>query len=312
MSLISFLPSAAPLPQRQREMLLEFQEAKRLKEQAKRKEEAGEILLGGAPANTAAGTAPADPGSVMAGWLAEDASSSGGSAVRQGTSAAAGDIAPNESWRSKGAAPARVAAAGKASVSELDELMSGAPPRASRTWNAVEYLHRGQLAPLEVWTRLVDTAGEPASFPKFAARQPVVVAVTHFRQDSALLRAGVLELNQRLPRRFPAEVVLVTRDGLAQNKRLAKKAVRPVTVLGPPDAPASASASYSLDSRDQESPWMQAYGVTQLLVDWGLAVFIIDSGTGELISVNYNCQPTMLPEYIQEAVQRRRQQSGSA
>ena len=50
------------------------------------------------------------------------------------------------------------------------------------------------------------------------------------------------------------------------------------------------------------SNWCASYGVTSESARYELAVFVIESATGKCVSVNYDCSPVALTDYIKKAV----------
>ena len=49
------------------------------------------------------------------------------------------------------------------------------------------------------------------------------------------------------------------------------------------------------------SDWCSAYGLTAESAKYELAVFVIDSDTGKCVSVNYDCSPVALTDYVKKA-----------
>lgn len=157
------------------------------------------------------------------------------------------------------------------------------PSQAGR----LEYLKAGKIAPIEVWSSLQDVNGINIDFTAVAGDKPLLVCVTHYTEASAKLKSAVEVIDKSLPRKsFQAAVVVISRDTPAAVGRLMKKCSFPATFL----------------SASERNDWCFAYGITPLVADFGVSCFIIETSTGRIFSVNYNCDPPALAEYIKAAI----------
>ena len=147
-------------------------------------------------------------------------------------------------------------------------------------------LSRGEAAPLDSWSELVDVDGRQQSFSSFVEEGSLVCCITHFRRESTSLKSAVEAINAGLPRTLPVKLVAVTGDGPSTNRRLQKKCKVPLTVLSAGDP--------------ERSRWFPAHGLTSAFSRLELAVFFI-LPSGYLFSVNYNSAPQNLVPYIKDA-----------
>lgn len=174
------------------------------------------------------------------------------------------------------------------SVDALEDAHSSAVARGAM--GMVSYLRPRELAPLEVWNGLVDLGGGAVQFGAegIGRDNRVVVVVTHFRESSRRLKKAVEAANAELPRKLPVDLVVVTRDSQAANKKLTKNARLPMKVLSAAGPGGEA--------------WCLAHGQTSQLASSGLTVFMMDSKTKMVLAVNYDCDELGFVDYVRGTV----------
>eukprot|EP00611_Tribonema_gayanum_P022295 TRINITY_DN444_c1_g1_i1.p1 TRINITY_DN444_c1_g1~~TRINITY_DN444_c1_g1_i1.p1 ORF type:complete len:317 (-),score=117.21 TRINITY_DN444_c1_g1_i1:252-1202(-) len=150
--------------------------------------------------------------------------------------------------------------------------------------NAV-FFEPGDFAPLEVWAAaLRDTEGAAASYASVRGARPLVI-IADARPTNADMRETLIELNRRFPR-AAADLVAITPDTPAQNRRVAKKSNLFFPLLS-----------------DESREWLRAYLVTAR-VPWEKMVFVLEPRYGRFTAVVRDVDSLSVVEQVKEALKR--------
>ncbi|KAG5181395.1 hypothetical protein JKP88DRAFT_256542 [Tribonema minus] len=150
--------------------------------------------------------------------------------------------------------------------------------------NAI-FFEPGDFAPLEVWAAaLRDTEGAAASYASVRGARPLVI-IADARPANADMRETLIELNRRFPR-AAADLVAITPDTPAQNRRVAKKSNLFFPLLS-----------------DESREWLRAYLVTAR-VPWEKMVFVLEPRYGRFTAVVRDVDSLSVVEQVKEALKR--------